>query len=133
MIEIYSKLPTQGVTIFSVMSALAQRLNALNLSQGFPDFPAPSELLTVLSEATLAGFNQYASGDGLLSLREELVQSFLQRDQITVDPVTEVTITPGATIAIFCAIQALVHAEDEVIIFDPSYESYAPSVTLVVC
>lgn len=131
MIEIQSKLPSQGVTIFSVMSALAQRLNALNLSQGFPDFPAPSALLEELSKATLDGFNQYSPGDGLLNLREQLAQQFLKRDDVHIDPITEMTITPGATIGIFSAIQALVHAGDEVIIFDPSYDSYAPSIQLV--
>lgn len=131
MIEIPSKLPAQGVTIFSVMSALAQHLNALNLSQGFPDFPAPPELLNALSKATLDGFNQYAPGDGLLNLREQLAQQFLKRDQISLDTATEITITPGATIGIFSAIQAMVHAGDEVIIFEPSYDSYAPSIALV--
>lgn len=131
MIQIQSKLPAQGVTIFSVMSALAQRLNALNLSQGFPDFAAPPELLKALSEATQAGYNQYAPGDGLLALQEQVATQFLKRDQIQLDPVTEITITPGATIGIFATIQALVQAGDEVIIFDPSYDSYAPSVTLV--
>lgn len=131
MIEIHSKLPAQGVTIFSIMTAMAQRLNALNLSQGFPDFPAPPDLLQALSEATLAGYNQYAAGDGLVPLREQLAQLFLNRDQLKLDPITEITITAGATIAIFSAIQAIVHADDEVIIFDPSYDSYAPSVQLV--
>ena len=131
MIQIQSKLPAQGVTIFSVMSALAQRLNALNLSQGFPDFPAPPELLNALSQATLDGYNQYAPGDGLLALREQVAKQFFDRDQIQIDPLTEITITPGATIGIFATIQALVQAGDEVIIFDPSYDSYAPSVTLV--
>lgn len=131
MIEIHSKLPAQGVTIFSTMTAMAQRLNALNLSQGFPDFPAPPDLLKALSDATLADYNQYAAGDGLVSLREQLAQLFLNRDQLKLDPITEITITAGATIAIFSAIQAIVHADDEVIIFDPSYDSYAPSVQLV--
>lgn len=131
MIEIHSKLPAQGITIFSIMTAMAQRLNALNLSQGFPDFPAPPDLLQALSEATLAGYNQYAAGDGLVPLREQLAQLFLNRDQLKLDPLTEITITAGATIAIFSAIQAIVHADNEVIIFDPSYDSYAPSVQLV--
>ncbi|WP_089606542.1 methionine aminotransferase [Acinetobacter piscicola] len=131
MIEIHSKLPAQGVTIFSTMTAMAQRLSALNLSQGFPDFPAPPDLLKALSDATLAGYNQYAAGDGLVPLREQLAQLFLNRDQLKLDPITEITITAGATIAIFSAIQAMVHAGDEVIIFDPSYDSYAPSVQLV--
>jgi len=131
MIEIHSKLPAQGVTIFSIMTAMAHRLNALNLSQGFPDFDAPPALLQALSQATLDGFNQYAAGDGLLALREQLAQLFLKRDQLQLDPATEITITPGATIGIFSAIQAIIHQDDEVIIFDPSYDSYAPSVQLV--
>ena len=131
MIEIHSKLPAQGVTIFSVMTAMAHRLNALNLSQGFPDFAAPPALLQALSQATMDGFNQYAPSDGLISLREQVAQQFLKRDQLVIDPITEITITPGATIAIFVAIQALIHAEDEVIIFDPCYDSYGPSVKLV--
>ncbi|MGO3384138.1 MAG: methionine aminotransferase [Acinetobacter guillouiae] len=131
MIEIHSKLPAQGVTIFSIMTAMAHRLNALNLSQGFPDFDAPPALLQALSQATLDGFNQYAAGDGLLALREQLAQLFLKRDQLQLDPVTEITITPGATIGIFSVIQAIIHRGDEVIIFDPSYDSYAPSVQLV--
>lgn len=131
MIEIHSKLPAQGVTIFSIMTAMAHRLNALNLSQGFPDFDAPPALLQALSQATLDGFNQYAAGDGLLALREQLAQLFLNRDQLQLDPVTEITITPGATIGIFSVIQAIIHRGDEVIIFDPSYDSYAPSVQLV--
>ena len=131
MLDLYSKLPNQGVTIFSTMSQLAQQLGALNLSQGFPDFAPPPALLNALSRATLHGSNQYASGDGVLQLREQVAALFLQRDQIQLDPVTEITITPGATIGIFSAIQALVHAGDEVIVFDPSYDSYAPSIALV--
>ncbi|WP_151824579.1 methionine aminotransferase [Acinetobacter bereziniae] len=131
MIEIHSKLPAQGVTIFSIMTAMAQRLNALNLSQGFPDFDAPPALLQALSQATLDGFNQYAAGDGLLQLRQQLTQLFHKRDQLQLDPLTEITITPGATIGIFSVIQAIIHQDDEVIIFDPSYDSYAPSVQLV--
>lgn len=130
MIEIHSKLPAQGVTIFSVMSALALKLNALNLSQGFPDFDAPPELLEALSRATHQGMNQYAAGDGLLSLRDQVAQIFVSRDQIQLDPVNEITITPGATIGIFSAIQAVIHPGDEVIIFDPSYDSYAPTIKL---
>ena len=130
MLQLQSKLPSQGVTIFSVMTEIAQRLNALNLSQGFPDFPAPPALIEALCQATQSGYNQYSAGDGLLALREQLAQQFLQRDQLQLDPITEITITPGATIAIFCAIQACIHAGDEVIIFDPSYDSYAPAVQL---
>ena len=131
MLTLQSKLPTQGVTIFSTMSALAQQLQALNLSQGFPDFAPPQELLEALTNATLHGSHQYPPGDGLLQLREHIAQQFLQRDHIHLDPVHEITITPGATIGIFSSIQAFVRADDEVIIFDPSYDSYAPSIALV--
>lgn len=130
MLQLQSKLATQGVTIFSTMTAMAHRLGALNLSQGFPDFSAPPALLEALSQATLAGHNQYPPGDGILGLREQLALQFQQRDQLQLDPVTQITITPGATIAIFCAIQACINAGDEVIIFDPSYDSYGPSVQL---
>lgn len=130
MLSFPSKLPAQGVTIFSQMSALAQQLNALNLSQGFPDFAAPEALLDCLVEATRNGFNQYAAGDGWMPLREQVAQQFLQRDQVQLDIPQEVTMTSGATIALYCAIQALIHAGDEVIIFDPSYDSYAPAVEL---
>lgn len=131
MLQLQSKLPAQGVTIFSTMTAMAQRLGALNLSQGFPDFPAPPALLEALSQATLAGHNQYPPGDGILALREQLALQFQQRDQLQLDPVTQITITPGATIAIFCAIQACINTGDEVIIFDPSYDSYAPTVQVL--
>lgn len=131
MLKIHSKLPAQGVTIFSQMTAMAQRLNALNLSQGFPDFAPPQALLEALSHATLHGSNQYAAGDGLLSLRQQVAAQFLQRDELVIDPIHEITITPGATIALFSAIQAILHAGDEVIVFDPSYDSYAPSIALV--
>lgn len=131
MLELHSKLPNLGVTIFSTMSALAQKLGAINLSQGFPDFPAPPQLIEALSRAAENGFNQYAPGDGLPVLRGLVADLYQHRDRLILDPVDEITITPGATIAIFCAIQATVRAGEEVIIFDPSYDSYAPSVKLV--
>lgn len=130
MLELSSKLPDLGVTIFSTMSNLAQKLGAINLSQGFPDFPAPPQLLDALSRATRGGFNQYAPSNGLPVLCGLVADLYQQRDQLCLDPVSEITITPGATLAIFCAIQASVRAGEEVIIFDPSYDSYAPSVQL---
>ena len=126
--QLLSKLPDQGVTIFSTMSALAQRLNALNLSQGFPDFAAPPDLIEALCEATRNGHNQYAAGDGYLPLRHQVALQFQQRDHVALDPFIEITITPGATIGLFAAIQATIHPGDEVIIFDPSYDSYDPAV-----
>ena len=112
MLDIHAKLPAQGLSIFSTMSNLAQQLNALNLSQGFPDFPPPAALLDALSQATHAGFNQYPSGDGYLPLREQLAQQFLQRDQLMLDPISEITITPGATLAIFSIMQTVLQAGD---------------------
>ena len=131
MFKVESKFATQNVTIFSVMTEMAQRLNALNLSQGFPDFPAPPDLVEVLCKASRDGHHQYAPGDGLLTLREQLAAQFYKRDQINIDPRAQLTITPGATIAIFCAIQAMIRPGDEVIIFDPSYDSYVPSVQMM--
>ena len=105
MLEFPSKLPDLGITIFSTMSALAQKLGALNLSQGFPDFPAPPALIEALSRASHNGFNQYAPGDGLPILRGLVADLYQQRDQLSIAPLEEITITSGATIAIFCAIQ----------------------------
>lgn len=130
MIQINSKLPNQAVTIFSTMTALANRLHAINLAQGFPDFAPPAALTEALCQASLAGQHQYSPGDGLLSLRENIAEQVLQRNTLSIDPITAITITSGATIALYCAIQACIHSGDEVIIFDPSYDSYAPSVTL---
>ncbi len=131
MFKVESKFAAQNVTIFSVMTEMAQRLSALNLSQGFPDFPAPPDLVEALCKASHDGHHQYAPGDGLLTLREQLAAQFYKRDQINIDPRAQLTITPGATIAIFCAIQAMIRPGDEVIIFDPSYDSYVPSVQMM--
>ncbi|MFC3609084.1 pyridoxal phosphate-dependent aminotransferase [Stutzerimonas tarimensis] len=127
---ITSKLPSVGTTIFTTMSQLAMDTGAINLSQGFPDFDAPEFLLAGVGRHVLAGQNQYAPMTGLPALREQVamkVQSLYGR---TVSAQDEVTITPGATQAIFCAIQATVRPGDEVIIFDPCYDSYEPSVQL---
>lgn len=125
-----SKLPATGLTIFSQMSQLAQQHGALNLSQGFPDFPAPSALLDLLADYTKQGFNQYAPMQGIPALREQLVQDFARRYSYVPCPESEITITPGATQALFCAIQTLVRQGDEVIVFDPCYDSYEPAVQL---
>lgn len=125
-----SKLADVGLTIFSQMSQLAQQQGAINLSQGFPDFPAPLALKEALARNTLADANQYAPMTGMPQLREQvagLVQRHYGR-QLCAEQ--EITITPGATQAIFCAIQALVQPGDEVIVFDPCYDSYEPAVRL---
>lgn len=128
MIE--TKLPKVGTTIFTKMSALAQACGALNLSQGFPDFEAPLALREALGRQAMAGHNQYAPMAGLLRLREAVAASVALHRGVIVDPETEITIVPGATEGIFCTVQALVHPGDEVILFDPAYDSYEPAVDL---
>lgn len=125
-----SKLPNVGTTIFSVMSALAAEHNAINLSQGFPDFPVDPELSELIYEASRNGHNQYALMAGVMQLRENislLVKKTYNRDS---DPVKEITVTSGATEALFAAVSAVVRQGDEVIMFDPSYDSYEPAVLL---
>ena len=125
-----SKLPTVGTTIFTTMSALAQQHGAIHLSQGFPDYDPPTELLEACSKAMLQGHNQYAPMAGLLALREQLALTAEKRYGGRVDPEQEITVVPGATEALFCAINALVHHGDEVIMLDPAYDSYQPAVEL---
>ncbi|HLV18652.1 MAG TPA: pyridoxal phosphate-dependent aminotransferase [Pseudomonas sp.] len=125
-----SKLPNIGTTIFTTMSQLAAQVGAINLSQGFPDFDGPDALREAVGRHVLAGHNQYAPMTGLPALREQVAAKVQRLYGRPVNPDSEVTITPGATQAIFCAIQALVRAGDEVIVFDPCYDSYEPSVQL---
>jgi methionine aminotransferase len=125
-----SKLPNVGTTIFTRMSQLAVETGALNLSQGFPDFDGPQALRDAVARHIAAGHNQYAPMTGLPALREQVAAKVARSYGRTVDPDSEVTITPGATQAIFCAIQALIRPGDEVIVFDPCYDSYEPSVLL---
>jgi methionine aminotransferase len=127
---IRSKLPNVGTTIFTTMSQLAVQTGALNLSQGFPDFDAPQALLDAVCRHVMAGHNQYSPMTGLPALRQQVAAKIARLYGATVDADHEVTITPGATEAIFCAIQAVIQAGDEVIVFDPSYDSYEPSVEL---
>ena len=129
-VSLTSRLPQVGTTIFTVMSALAQQHGALNLSQGFPDFDAPADLLALLDEATRAGHNQYAPMTGLPVLREAIAEKVQALYGASYDVDTEITVTAGATQALFTAIAALVHPGDEVIAFAPAYDSYAPSVEL---
>src|SRR3546814_316240 len=125
-----SKLPNVGTTIFTTMSQLAADAGALNLSQGFPDFDGPDALREALARHVMAGHNQYAPMTGLAALREQVAVKVAGLYGRKVDADTEVTITPGATQAIFCAIQAVIRPGDEVIVFDPCYDSYEPSVQL---
>lgn len=129
-IELQSKLPQVGTTIFTIMSALATRHDALNLSQGFPDFDAPLALRESLAKHVMDGHNQYAPMAGVPALREQICAQILRYRGVSCDPESEITIVPGATEAIFCAITACIHPGDEVIVFDPCYDSYEPAITL---
>lgn len=125
-----SKLPTVGTSIFSVMSKLASDCNAINLSQGFPDFSCSTELLKLVNQHMKAGQNQYAPMAGLPRLREAIAQKTQDLYSISYDPETEITVTAGATQAIFTAIAACVKEGDEVIIFEPAYDCYSPAIEL---
>ncbi|MFW0757941.1 pyridoxal phosphate-dependent aminotransferase [Pseudomonas sp. H11T01] len=127
---ITSKLPNVGTTIFTRMSQLAVETGALNLSQGFPDFDGPQALRDAVGRHIASGHNQYSPMTGLPALRHQVAAKIARSYGCTVNADSEVTITPGATQAIFCAIQAVIHSGDEVIVFDPCYDSYEPSVEL---
>ncbi|OOW04797.1 aminotransferase [Pseudomonas sp. MF6396] len=127
---ISSKLPNVGTTIFTTMSQLAVQTGALNLSQGFPDFNGPQALLDAVGRHISAGHNQYSPMTGLPALRQQVAAKVARQYGVTVDADHEVTITPGATAAIFCAIHAVIRPGDEVIVFDPCYDSYEPAVEL---
>ncbi|MDC8002634.1 methionine aminotransferase [Aureisphaera galaxeae] len=127
---IISKLPNVTTTIFTVMSKMAKDYGAINLSQGFPDFPSDSLLTQYVSEAMDAGHNQYAPMQGDLGLREIITQKTQSLYGRTYDPNTEITITAGATQAIFTAIAATINKGDEVIVFSPAYDCYEPAIEL---
>ncbi len=125
-----NKLPGKGTTIFTVMSKMAQDEGAINLSQGLPDFDGPQALRERVAHHMAHGHNQYAPLAGVMGLRQQIAAKVLDLYGCHIDPDSEVTVTPGATEAIFCAITAVVHPGDEVIVFDPAYDTYEPSVTL---
>ncbi len=125
-----SKLPKVGTTIFSVMSKLAKDHNAINLSQGFPDFKISPELSELVFENMKKGKNQYAPMPGIPELRDELSKKIEKLYSIKYNSDTEITITAGATQAIFTAITAVIEEEDEVIIFTPAYDCYSPAIEL---
>lgn len=129
-IKVSSRLPHVGTTIFTVMSALAQEHGAVNLSQGFPDFDAPAELLALLDQHARAGHNQYAPMAGVPLLREAIAAKVQSLYGLAYSPDTEVTVTAGATQAIYTAVTAMVRPGDEVIVFEPVYDSYGPAVEL---
>ena len=125
-----NKLPGKGTNIFSVMTEMARQHGAINLSQGFPDFEGPQALRERVAYHMDHGHNQYSPLAGIPELREQIAGKVLDLYGCKVNPDNEVVVTPGATEAIFCAITAVVHPGDEVIIFDPAYDTYEPSVTL---
>lgn len=125
-----SKLPHVGTTIFTVMSALAAEHGAVNLGQGFPDFECDPALVNAVTQAMKNGHNQYPPMPGVSALREAVALKIEALHGRKYDPTTEITITAGATQAIFTAILAIVHAGDEVIVLDPCYDSYAPNIEL---
>lgn len=128
--QIETKLPKVGTTIFSVMSQLALDHKAVNLGQGFPDFEPPQPLRDAITRAMAEGRNQYAPGIGLQPLREQIALKTERLYGHKLDPNTEITVTSGATEALFAAIAAVVRAGDEVIVFDPAYDSYEPAIEL---
>jgi len=125
-----SRLPNVGTTIFTVMSRLAAETGAINLSQGFPEFSAPPLLYDLVAKHMRAGSNQYAPMAGTVALREAIARKVEALYGTRYDPEHEITVTAGGTQAIFTAITALVRPGDEVILFEPAYDSYAPSVVL---
>ena len=126
--SITSKLPQVGTTIFTVMSSLASELGAVNLGQGFPDYPMSEELIGLVDKAMRKGYNQYAHMHGLQSLREVLAGKIEYLYGTSIDPATQITITPGGTYAIYTALTTILQPGDEVIVFEPAYDSYIPNI-----
>lgn len=128
--QIKSKLPNVGTTIFTVMSALATEHKAINLGQGFPDFPMNEELTAKVAEAMRKGHNQYAPMPGMIGLRESLAEKVGFLYKTKVNPDTEITITPGGTYAIYSSLTTILQPGDEVILFEPAYDSYIPNIEI---
>ncbi len=128
--SIKSKLPKTGTTIFTVMSALANEHKAINLAQGFPDFSCSPKLVDLVHQYMHKGMNQYAPMPGVMALRERIAEKTEQLYSAVYNPETEITITPGATHALYAAISAIVREGDEVIVLEPCYDSYVPAIEL---
>lgn len=123
-----SKLPDVGETIFTTISALSNKHNAINLGQGFPDFEMDPKLIDLVSDAMKKGYNQYAHRNGSINLREAIAKKIKSIYKTDVDPDSEICITPGATYAIYTAITSTIYPGDEVIVFEPAYDSYVPNI-----
>src|ERR1700748_3108126 len=130
MIPIVSKLPQVGTTIFTVMSALANETGAVNLSQGFPDYETSPELIELVNQAMKNGHNQYAPMAGYMPLREEISRKTEKLYGARYNPDTEITITAGGTQAIYTAIATRTPSNDQVHIFAPAFDCYAPAIKL---
>ncbi|MBK8142662.1 MAG: aminotransferase class I/II-fold pyridoxal phosphate-dependent enzyme [Chitinophagaceae bacterium] len=128
--HIHSKLPNVGTTIFTVMSGLATHHNAVNLGQGFPDFPMNEELTELVNWAMKNNFNQYSPMPGWFPLREAIAEKVEFLYHTSINPDTEITITPGGTYAIYSAFTAILNPGDEVIVFEPAYDSYIPNIEI---
>ncbi|MCH8904525.1 MAG: methionine aminotransferase [Bacteroidetes bacterium] len=129
-LNIESKLPDAGTSIFTVMSKMAQEHNAINLSQGFPDFPCSEDLVRLVNENMVKGLNQYAPMAGVPELGETISNKIEKLYEVIYDPETEITVTAGATEALYSAISAIIHHGDEVIVFEPAYDCYTPTIEL---
>ena len=129
-ISINSKLPNVGTTVFTLINALAAQYKAINLGQGFPDFMMSSELIALVNEAMQNGHNQYAHTNGLPALREALAQKVAMLYRADVNADMDITITPGGTYAIYTALTTVLRPGDEVIVFEPAYDSYIPNITI---
>jgi methionine aminotransferase len=128
--KIKSKLPNVGTTIFTVMSGLATEYKAINLGQGFPDYEMSEELMNKVNEVMHKGYNQYVPMQGYMPLRESIAEKVESLYGATINPVTEITITPGGTYAIYTALTSALQPGDEVIVFQPGYDSYIPNVEI---
>ncbi len=129
-LSIQSKLPNVGTTIFTVMSALAVKHNAINLGQGFPDFPMDEKLTQLVNEAMNKGQNQYVHMCGLPLLRERIAEKVNDAYQSKINPETDISVTPGGTYAIYTAFTTILQPGDEVILFEPAYDSYIPNIEI---
>lgn len=127
---IQSKLPTVGTTIFAVMSGLATQYSAVNLGQGFPDFPMNEELHGLVAKAMRDGYNQYAPMPGWRPLCESIAEKVEHLYGAKLNPETEITITPGGTYGLYSALTAILHPGDEVVVFEPAYDSYIPNIEI---
>jgi len=127
---IESKLPEVGTTIFTVMSSLAAEYNAINLGQGFPDYQMNEELMNLVSEVMQKGHNQYVPMQGYMPLREAIAQKAEYLYGTSINPDTQITITPGGTYAIYTALTTILRPGDEVIVFEPAYDSYIPNIEI---